>query len=297
MLCGGSVRRRSPVGTPNHAAQPGPLPDADAVARGGGSAAASARRAFDAGLGACPDVVAPARRRRWQARKAGGVLADVMANAIAAYLVLGVGQGTRRHNGRASGPGSGCGDGDGGDARARGRDRRAPHTGRCADLKALSAAPDRAPHALPSSPLRRAPRVLQPGEVAAGARGGERRAIRCGVPAIPARARDRRRRRADARRAQARRGDDGHLLQDAARGRGRLPPTSPGAPGRASRRRRARTRRPPRRREPRRRAGRCRRRRRWRRRRGRARRFFPGGRRGGGQRQFPAALFRDAERV
>ena len=147
----------SPVGTPNHAWLSLDLYlTLDAVARGGGSAAASARRAFDAGLGACPDVVAlgAAAAMAEEPAAANGVLADVTANAIAAYLSSsGVGQGNSAavlHRVWASGPGgqecvamamAATHEREGGTAVPRILDV-------CQDLKALSAALDRAPHAL-----------------------------------------------------------------------------------------------------------------------------------------------------
>jgi len=68
----------NPVGTPNHAWLSLDLYlTLDALARGGGVSPARARRAFDAGLGACPDVVAlgAASAMSEEAAAQGGVLA------------------------------------------------------------------------------------------------------------------------------------------------------------------------------------------------------------------------------
>ena len=154
---GGSVRRRLAGGHANHAWLSLDLYlTLDAVARGGGSAAARPRRRLDARLGACPDVVAlgAAAAMAEEPAAAGGVLADVMANAIAAYLSSsGVGQGNSAavlHRVWASGPGgqecvamamAATHEREGGTAVPRILDV-------CQDLKALSAALDRAPHAL-----------------------------------------------------------------------------------------------------------------------------------------------------
>ena len=115
-----------------------------------------ARRAFDAGLGVCPDVVALGAEAAMaeEAAARGGVLAEVVATAIAAYLSSsGLGQGNSAavlHRVWASGPGGQDGvamamamahEREGGPAVPRILDV-------CQDLKALSAALDRAPHAL-----------------------------------------------------------------------------------------------------------------------------------------------------
>ena len=147
----------SPVGTPNHAWLSLDLYlTLAAVARAGGAAPARARRAFDAGLGVCPDVVAlgAAAAMAEEAAARGGVLAEVVATAIAAYLSSsGLGQGNSAavlHRVWASGPGGQDGvamamamahEREGGPAVPRILDV-------CQDLKALSAALDRAPHAL-----------------------------------------------------------------------------------------------------------------------------------------------------
>ena len=300
----------SPVGTPNHAWL---SLDLYLTLDGWRAAAARRRRARGARvrrrLGACPDVVAlgAAAAMAEEPAAAGGVLADVMANAIAAYL-------SSRASARATPPPCCTASGRPGrgvrSGRWRWRRRTSARAGPpcrrildvCQDLKALSAALDGAPHALAGVALAAcgAPcGVPQPGEVAAGARGGERRAIRCGVPAIPARARHRRRR--GRRRRPARPSSPWRrcaiFFKTLHAGAGGLPPDLR-QELRASRRRR-RARRPTRRRgggDLAARRARCAAAARGRRRpRAGPRAAFGRGRRGGGQRQLPAALLGDAD--
>ena len=297
----------SPVGTPNHAWLSLDLYlTLDAVARGGGSAAASARRAFDAGLGACPDVVAlgAAAAMAEEPAAANGVLADVTANAIAAYLSSsGVGQGNSAavlHRVWASGPGgqecvamamAATHEREGGTAVPRILDV-------CQDLKALSAALDRAPHALAvelaALAARREYLNLEKWRQARAAGSGAPFAAAC-LRFLRARAT----------------GDDAGAPPGAPKlavetmaiffktlhaGAGGLPPDlrqelqGVAAAARAHPTLAAAAAAPAARR------GGAGRRRRGQRRRGRVRgRFFPRGRRGGGQRQLPAALLGDAD--